>query len=78
VRRHRPRVLTGGAGEQLVVGGPDGVGSSVPVRTGLNARTRSPRATRAAAIAAATTVLPTPVSVPVTKQPRRTPVPRRR
>ena len=39
--------------------------------TGLKAATRSPRAASAAQIAAATTVLPTPVSVPVTKRPRR-------
>jgi hypothetical protein len=36
----------------------------------LNAATRSPRAASAAQIAAATTDLPTPVSVPVTKTPR--------
>ena len=44
--------------------------SSRPVTTGLNAATRSPRAASAAQIAAATTVLPTSVSVPVTKTPR--------
>ena len=44
--------------------------SSSPVTTGLNAETRSPRATSAAQIAAARTVFPAPVSVPVTKTPR--------
>jgi hypothetical protein len=44
----------------------------------LNAATCSPRAASAAAIAPASTVLPTPVSVPVTKQPRRAPCPARR
>ena len=43
--------------------------SSSPVTTGLNADTGSPRATSAAQIAAATTVFPAPVSVPVTKTP---------
>src|SRR5436305_8681166 len=47
----------------------------MPVTTGLNATTCSPRASSAAAIDAATTVLPTPVSVPVTKRPRRAPGP---
>src|SRR3954464_1660727 len=45
-------------------------GSSRPVRTGLNAATLMPFATAAAQIAAARTVLPTSVSVPVTKTPR--------
>ena len=58
--------------QQLVVGGPRSpAASSSPVTTGLKAATRSPRARSAAAIAAATIVLPTPVSVPVTKKPRR-------
>src|SRR5215218_3417625 len=42
----------------------------MPVTIGLKAATRSPRAARAAQIEAATTVLPTPVSVPVTNSPR--------
>src|SRR4051794_26930942 len=50
--------------------GRPGSGSSSPVTTGLNAPTRTPSARSAAAMAAASTVLPTPVSVPVTKQPR--------
>src|SRR6188472_491160 len=49
--------------------GHSGSGSSRPVTTGLNARTGSPRARSVVAIDAATTVLPTPVSVPVTKTP---------
>ena len=51
-------------------GQPGSAGSSSPVTTGLNAATRSPRARSAATIAPATTVLPTPVSVPVTNSPR--------
>ena len=51
-------------------GQPGRRGSSRPVTTGLYAATRSPRARSAAAIAPATTVLPTPVSVPVTNRPR--------
>ncbi len=54
-----------------MVGGQSGSGgSSSPVITGLSALTGVPRARSAATIAAATTVLPTPVSVPVTNSPR--------
>src|SRR5213080_1753772 len=51
--------------------GRPGSGSSVPVTTGLNAATLVPPDRRAAATAAATTVFPAPVSVPVTKRPRK-------
>src|SRR5689334_3047755 len=42
----------------------------MPVTTGLKAATFSPRSASAAQMAAASTVLPTPVSVAVTKIPR--------
>ena len=70
-RRDRLGPLPGDRGQQLVVGrgaAPAGV-SSVPVSTGLLAWTSTPRARRPAAIAALTTVLPAPVSVPVTRTP---------
>src|SRR4051795_1622832 len=50
--------------------GQSTTGSSRPVITGLNDATERPRDAAAAQIAAASTVLPTPVSVPVTKTPR--------
>src|SRR6516165_4270042 len=51
-------------------GQPLSLGSSSPVTAGLCASTSSPAAAIAASSAALSTVLPTPVSVPVTSRPR--------
>ena len=66
--RRTLRRARGGA-QTLVVGRPCRPGSSRPVTAGLKTETRSPSAASVAAMADATTVLPTSVSVPVTNRP---------